>query len=106
MSRPEDETGAQKLQRYKLVRQLGSGGFAEVGLYSDTLTGTTVAIKRVRKESFASGVNLGGIKELCVLEELRHQNIIALTDVFVYAERLHLVLTLCICDLTRVIRDR
>ena len=103
---PPDAIGALKLQRYKLIRQLGKGGFAEVGQYNDLETGKFVAIKRVLKESFREGVNLGAIKELCALQELHHPNIIGLSDVFTYADRVHLVLTLCAGDLTSVIRDR
>jgi len=102
-----DEDGAIKLQRYKFVRNLGTGGFAEVGEYVDQLTKTHVAIKKVQKEQYRTGVNLGAVKELCVLQELRHLNIIGLSDVFTYADRVHLVLTLCIGgDLTSVIKDR
>lgn len=105
MSHPDRE-GALKLQRYRLVRELGSGGFAEVGLYSDQVTGELVAIKRMLKGSFQFGVNLGAIKELAVLQELRHPNVIGLSDVFSYADRVHMVLTLCAGDLTSVILNR
>lgn len=101
------EDSERRFERYKLTRHLGKGGFAEVEEYTDTARGVQVAIKRVQKESYRGGANLGAVKELCVLQELQHPNIIGLTDVFVHLDRVHLVLTFCEGgDLTAMIRDR
>jgi hypothetical protein len=39
--------------------------------------GEVVAVKRLKKDAFKTGVNLGAIKELQALQELSHPNVLA-----------------------------
>lgn len=81
---------------YRASRFLGKGGFAEVfeyvscfiwndvryenndsfGSQEDTRTGRSVAIKQIFEGDKKTGVNLGAIKEIQVLQEVRHPNIV------------------------------
>jgi len=98
--------GRDKLRRYVEVAALGAGEFAEVFKHEDRVSGAAVAIKRLKKDVFRSGINLGAIKEVQALQELRHPNVLPLLDVFTYGDRVYLVLELAAADLTAVVRDR
>ena len=106
MHRPHpDDEGRSKLSGFTLLRHLGSGRFAEVGAYRSDATGALVAIKKVSREAHAAGVNMGAVKELQVLQELRHANLLSLLDVFAFGDRVHLVLELCDFSLDALARD-
>ena len=79
-----EEEGRQKLRGYKLLGFIGSGTFAEVSKYVKLDTNEIVAVKRLKKDTYKSGVNLGAIKELQALQELSHPNVLA---VRAYARR-------------------
>lgn len=101
-----EDIGRELLRRYRQVELIGKGAFAEVSKHEDSATGRLVAIKRILKDSYKGGVNLGAIKELQALQELQHENILKLYNVFFFGDRIHLVLELATTDLTRIIRDR
>ena len=65
------------MRGYKLVSYIGSGAFAEVSKYTRLSTGEVVAVKRLKKDQFKCGVNLGAVKELQALQELSHPNVLA-----------------------------
>jgi cyclin-dependent kinase 7 len=67
-----------------------------------------VAIKKIRKriDEPLDGVNFTALREIKLLKELKHPNIIDLIDVFQYKQNLHLVFEIMETDLEAVIRDR
>jgi cyclin-dependent kinase 7 len=101
-----EEFGRNRLRRYVNPKILGKGAFAEVYKHTDTETNTDVAIKRVAKESYQHGINLGAIKELQTLQEIQHENILRIYESFPYGDRINLVLELCVTDLENIIRDK
>lgn len=50
--------------------------FLRLVVQEDTATGRPVAIKRVLRDTFRAGVNLGAIKELQAMQEVRHPNLL------------------------------
>lgn len=102
-----DEQGYAKYKLYRHVSFLGKGAFADVNLFIDTVHGNReVAIKSIKKQEYRKGINLGAIKELQIIQELKnHPNIIQLHDVFAYDNRIHMVLEYCITDLNIIIRN-
>ena len=102
-----DEQGQKKYKLYRHISFLGKGAFADVNLYMDTQhTNREVAIKSIKKQEYSRGINLGAIKELQIIQELKgHPNIIQLYDVFAYDNRIHLVLEYCITDLNIIIKN-
>jgi cyclin-dependent kinase 7 len=100
-----DAEGRAALSRYSHVRFLGKGAHAEVNAYV-AADGRSVAIKMVSREARARGVNMGAVKELQVMRELRpHPNVLSLLDAFAFGERVHLVLELCESSLEALSRD-
>ncbi len=100
-----DAEGRSALSKYSHVRFLGKGTFAEVNAYVSS-DGRSVAIKMVGREARAKGVNLGAVKELQVMRELRpHPNLLSLLDAFAFGDRVHLVVELCETSLLALSRD-
>lgn len=81
-------------ERYTKTRTLGSGAFGEVYEAKDSETSQVVAIKKFGIKSAENGVDFSTIRELKILQELNHPNIVKFLDVFQRKENLHLVLEL------------
>ena len=82
--------------RYELIRLLGRGGFAEVWLVKDTLTGLEEALKIYAP---GGGMDEDGLnvfaKELSVVHNLRHTNLLTPKTLGQYDSQPYLVLPYC-----------
>lgn len=65
-----------------------------------------VAIKKIRMGHRKDGVSITALREIKILQEIHHPNVISLLDVFASRANLNMVLEFCITDLEAVIRDR
>eukprot|EP01083_Nonionella_stella_P261238 889740_1 len=75
-------------------RVLGSGHHGSVRECIDRSTGQRYAVKSIRKRDPA--VRLGGLaREIILLQEMNHESIIQLVDVYEDDEYVHLVTDLC-----------
>ncbi|XP_063644639.1 maternal embryonic leucine zipper kinase isoform X10 [Pan troglodytes] len=82
------------LKYYELHETIGTGGFAKVKLACHILTGETVAIKIMDKNTLGS--DLPRIKtEIEALKNLRHQHICQLYHVLETANKIFMVLEYC-----------
>ncbi|KAG7398097.1 hypothetical protein PHYBOEH_011731 [Phytophthora boehmeriae] len=97
-------------KKYQLIKVVGAGTYGEVVAASDIETGTTVAIKKVTN-AFADLPDTKRIlRELCLLRQLNHPNLIQLYDVprperLSYLDDIYLVTDLMETDLHRVIHS-
>ncbi|XP_023320500.1 cyclin-dependent-like kinase 5 [Eurytemora carolleeae] len=64
-------------------------------------TGEIVALKRVRLDDDDEGVPSSALREICLLKELKHKNIVALYDVLHSERKLTLVFEHCDQDLKK-----
>ena len=65
-----------------------------------------VAVKRIKgSEKFVEGVNWTALREIKILKEVNHENIVSLLDVYSTSQNLHLVFEYCEYDLEKVIQD-
>jgi len=78
-------------ERYEKIDKLGEGTYGVVYKAKDTQTGQTVALKKIRLEAEDEGVPSTAIREISVLKELRHANIVQLLDVVHQDGKLFLV---------------
>ncbi|GAA0169208.1 non-receptor serine/threonine protein kinase [Lithospermum erythrorhizon] len=92
--------------RYIKGAALGTGTYGRVFKAVDTKTGQTVAIKKIHIGKQKDGVNFTALREIKMLKELKHPNIIELIDAFPHKGNLHLVFEFMETDLEAVIRDR
>jgi cyclin-dependent kinase len=74
------------MERYIKLEKLGEGTFGVVYKARDRESGEDVAVKKIRLESEDEGVPCTAIREISVLKELNHPNIVRL-----YLYQLHLI---------------
>ena len=92
--------------RYIKGATLGEGTFGVVTKAEDTLTRKHVAIKKIRMGKFREGINFTAIREIKLLQELKHPHVIELVDCFPHKRNLNLVFECCESDLEAVIKDK
>lgn len=68
---------------YKIVSQVGEGTFGKVYKARNTITGTHVALKRIRMESERDGFPVTAMREIKLLQSLRHENVVRLYEMMV-----------------------
>jgi serine/threonine protein kinase len=78
------------MNRYIVEKRLGEGAFGLVFLAIHKDSGRRVAIKRMRR-SFSSWEECLKLREVQILQNVRHPGIVELLEVFREKERLHLV---------------
>ncbi len=96
--------------RYLLTDVLGEGQFAEVFRARDTENdGELVAVKKIKvgsREDAKDGMHRSAIREIKYLQELKHENVILLCDVYGQDQNVYLVYEMCLTDLEIIIKDR
>lgn len=78
-------------QKYKKIEKLGEGTYGVVHKAVSSETGEIVALKTIRLENDQEGVPCTAIREISLLKELRHRNIVRLYDVLHTEKKLVLV---------------
>ena len=68
---------------YKIVNQVGEGTFGKVYKARNMVTGGHVALKRIRMESERDGFPVTAMREIKLLQSLRHENIVRLYEMMV-----------------------
>lgn len=61
---------------YQKIEKIGEGTYGVVYKARDRNTGATVALKKIRLENEDEGVPSTAIREISVLKELQHDNIV------------------------------
>ena len=89
--------------RYDKVKYLGSGAYGEVWQCLDKETSAAVAVKTIKIINQGEGINFTALREIMLLQELKHPNIILLSDIFLKNANIHLVLELAEFDLSNKI---
>jgi serine/threonine protein kinase len=80
------EIGFGKLETYKKMFDLGEGTYATVYLGESLLTGKLVALKEIRLEH-EEGAPCTAIREVSLLRNLKHANVVTLHDI-IYTDRI------------------
>lgn len=91
---------------YSVEAKLGEGTYGVVWLARNKATGAPYAIKKLRLDGFSEGVPATAIREVTLLRELQHPNVVALIDVICVRHRLYLVFELLQEDLRKNISRR
>ncbi|KAF9179719.1 Cyclin-dependent kinase 2 [Haplosporangium sp. Z 767] len=86
---------------YKGLEKIGEGTYGVVYKASHKDTGRTVALKKIRLENADEGVPSTAIREISLLKELQHDNIVELIDVVHEDVKLFLVFEFLDVDLKK-----
>lgn len=73
--------GSGTINQYEKIKQVGEGTFGQVYKGKCKKNGDIVALKKVRLDKEREGFPITTVREVKVLRELRHQNMIALRDI-------------------------
>ena len=79
------------IENFTRVEKIGEGTYGVVYKAKDNQTGCMVALKRIRLDSEADGVPSTAIREISLLKELNHLNIVKLLDIIHTDNKLFLV---------------
>jgi cyclin-dependent kinase 2 len=79
------------IENFTRVEKIGEGTYGVVYKAKDNQTGDMVALKRIRLDSEADGVPSTAIREISLLKELNHLNIVKLLDIIHTDNKLFLV---------------
>ncbi|KPA77920.1 protein kinase putative (CRK) [Leptomonas pyrrhocoris] len=92
--------------RYRHVVKLGEGTYGSVYKGTEIQTGRVVAFKRMVVTSDDEGIPGAAIREICLLKELRHNNVVELFEVLFEPPKITMIFELCDCDLKRYMESR
>jgi|UniRef100_A0AC35FR76 cyclin-dependent kinase 7 len=98
----------QNNKRYEKIKHLGEGQFAHVYQARDTITGDIVAIKKIKlasRKEMEDGIDRSAIREIKLLREIEHENVIWLRDVIGHRKNIQLVMDFMETDLEVLIRN-
>ena len=91
------------LDDFMKLEKIGEGTYGVVYKGQNIKTGQMVAMKKIRLESEDEGVPATAVREISLLRELRHPNIVALEEVIMQEEKLYLIFEFLSMDLKKFI---
>ncbi|XP_064540217.1 cyclin-dependent kinase 1-like [Drosophila montana] len=91
------------MEQYVKQEKIGEGSYGVVYKALNRLTGKIVALKRVRRIAGEEGMPATAIREISLLKELKHPNIVALQDVLMVDSSIYLILEYLSMDLRQYI---
>ncbi|KAL3819000.1 hypothetical protein ACJIZ3_004905 [Penstemon smallii] len=89
------------MDQYEKVEKIGEGTYGVVYKARDRVTNETIALKKIRLEQEDEGVPSTAIREISLLKEMQHGNIVRLQDVVHSERRLYLVFEYLDLDLKK-----
>ncbi|XP_014601444.1 PREDICTED: cyclin-dependent kinase 2-like isoform X2 [Polistes canadensis] len=91
------------MDNFVKIEKIGEGTYGVVYKAKDKLTGKLVALKKIRLETESEGVPSTAIREISLLRELAHPNIVQLFDVVDGDKHLYLVFEFLQQDLKKLL---
>ncbi|KAK9808683.1 hypothetical protein WJX72_001863 [[Myrmecia] bisecta] len=89
------------MEKYEKVEKIGEGTYGVVYKARHRDSGATIALKQIRLEQEEEGVPSTAIREISLLKELQHQNVVRLEDVIHSNNKLYLVFEFLDLDLKK-----
>lgn len=92
-----------KVDKYKKLEKIGEGTYGVVYKAKDNKTNEIFALKKIRLQAEEEGIPSTAIREISLLKELQHKNIVRLLDVIHTSKKLTLVFEFLEQDLKKII---
>lgn len=89
------------MEDYEKLEKIGEGTYGVVYKARNKKTGKLAALKKIRLESEEEGVPSTAVREISLLRELRHPNIVDLEDILHQENRIYLVFEFMAMDLKK-----
>ncbi|KEG10167.1 cell division related protein kinase 2 [Trypanosoma grayi] len=104
--RPISSSGREQFERYNRMDILGEGTYGVVYRAVDKVTGQIVALKKVRLDRTEEGIPQTALREVSILQEIHHPNIVNLLDVICADGKLYLIFEYVDHDLKKALEKR
>ena len=91
--------------RYQIEKKCGEGAYGKVYLATDLKNNSSVAIKKIKLASVEEGVPISSIREISLLKELNHKNIVQLRDIIHLENKIILVFEYVNQDLKQLLKS-
>ena len=91
------------MERYQKLEKIGEGTYGVVYKAKDRVTGQIIALKRIRLEAEDEGIPSTAIREISLLKELQHPNIVRCGLAHCGARDACSCLRVCVCLLVWVV---
>lgn len=91
-------------QKYILVEKLGEGAFGNVYKCKNKETKEYVALKKIKLDNTDEGIPSTSIREISILKQLKHPNVINLLDLIHEESKLSIILEYLDYDLKKYIK--
>jgi len=92
-------------EKYEKLDKLGEGTFGVVYRAKNIQNGEEVALKKIRKQQDEEGVPSSALREISLLKELQHVNVVRLVEVVNTIKKLTLVFEYVPKDLKMIIDE-
>lgn len=99
-------TARDQVERYQRMDVLGEGTYGVVYRAIDKTTGRTVALKKMRLDRTEEGIPQTALREVSILQEVHHLNIVNLLDVICSDGKLYLIFEFVDQDLKKALDKR
>lgn len=93
------------IDKYQKLERIGEGTYGVVYKARDVVTNQIVALKKIRLEGEDEGVPPTAIREISVLKEIQHENIVKLIDTVHSDDKLYLIFEYLEKDLRKFIES-
>jgi serine/threonine protein kinase len=102
----ESHSNVESHVRYRKIRFINGGVSGKVYEGLDTITGQTVAMKRISLKEEREGIPSTTIREIALLKELKHENIVRLLDIVHSKSSIYVVLEYIDGNLKSLIEEK
>ncbi|XP_033607291.1 cyclin-dependent kinase 1 isoform X2 [Cryptotermes secundus] len=89
------------MEDFLKIEKIGEGTYGVVYKGRNKKTGQVVAMKKIRLENEDEGIPSTALREISLLKELRHPNVVSLEDVLMEESRLYLIFEFLSMDLKK-----
>lgn len=90
---------------YVHEKKIGEGTYATI-YKAYTTNNQPVAIKRIKKTKYSTGIDISAIREVRALKKINNKYVIKLIDVYIKYDDIHLVLEFIDTDLESIIKNK